>query len=224
MQDSTPVPALTPSEVVFLARDRFAPPAGRLSYYRSAGIEIKTSIPELAQQAYAAAFLAAERAGLLDLNVRSKKVMLGLRTVDALYADPTGGADAFPGDCLENRLHQTALGLSAKQQQEVWRVVYGIWSSDSSNPHADAVGQVQNLMASRGVLTSTSTKRLKVFTVVSHSEPTATVAAATAKAGEVQALLQECQTVRPNVWKHLVEGIAKGIRKHEKDDSADSDD
>jgi len=225
MPSSAPGSSLLPSEVIFLARDQFAPPAGRLNYFRSSGIEIKASVPELAQLSYAAAFLAVEKAGLLSLNLRSKKALLGLRTVDALYADPLPGrADPFPSDCLESRLREAAFDLSAKQQHEIPRIVHGLWSSDSSNPFGDAVGLIQSLMAARGVLATTSSKRLKLFTVVSHSEPPLVVAEAAAQATEVQAMLAGCRTERPEVWKQLLDGIAKGIRKHEKDDSPDFDD
>lgn len=223
MPDSAPMPALSPSDVVFLARDRFAAPGGRLNYYKSAGIEIKVSVPELAQQAYAAAFLAAEQAGLLSLNLRSKKAMLGLRTVEAIYANPAGGQSLFGAEALESRVQQNALSLSGKKQHEVWRVVHSLWSSDSANPSGDALGQIQNGLAARGILESTSTKRLKVFTVVEHSEPEAVLALAAERAGEVEALLEHCRTARPDIWKRLIDDVAKGIRKHE-DSGPDIDD
>ncbi len=223
MPNSASTPALSPSDVVFLARDRFAPPGGRLSYYRSAGIEIKVSVPELAQTAYAAAFLAAEKAGLLSLNLRSKKAMLGLRTVEAIYADPAGGQSPFGTEALESRLQEKALALSGKKQQEVWRVVHSLWSSDSANPSGDALGQILDGLAARGVLETTSTKRLKVFTVVEHSEPEAVLSLAAERAGDVEGLLENCRTARPDIWKRLVDDVDKGIRKHE-DSGTDIDD
>lgn len=223
MPNPGPEPTLSPSDVVFLARDRFSPPGGRLNYYNHAGIEVKVSVPELAQRAYAAAFLAAEKAGLLNLNLRPKKAMLGLRTVEAIYVDPAGGQSPFAAEALESRLQRAAASLLGKQQNEVWRAVFSLWSSDSANPFGDALEQLQEGLVTRGILTTTSTKRLKVFTVVTHSEPESAKMAAAQRAGEVQALLDECQAQRPDIWKHLIEDVAKGIRKHEKTEDASDD-
>ncbi len=182
MQPVVPQSCLTPSEVVFLAADQFEPSGAR---------EDKSHW--LSKQTYAAAFLAAEQAGMLRLDVRSKKALLGLRTVEALYADPTGNASPFPADSLESTMHPQAVSLSKKNKHEVQNIVAGLLSHDSMDPWGAALHRVQDALGARNLLTATEKKALKIIKVVRYSTPEETAAMAEEKVSEVQRLLHECQ-------------------------------
>ena len=196
---------LTPSEVVYLAGDRFVSPGGTFSGYRLAGSDVSVSKQELAQQVYAAAFLAAEKAGALHLAIRPKQTLLGLRTVQALYAEPTGRMSPYPFNSLESHLLPLCSGPN-----EVRRVFHDL-IPECADPFARADHLVGEKLADRGLLEVSRAKHHRVFskTVVRVPERTATVAAG--RVSEVQSLLRECQETRTALWTMLIDSISKGI-------------
>jgi hypothetical protein len=195
---------LAPSEVVYLEGDRFAPAGGVFSGYRLPG-GASVSKRELAQQLYAAAFLAAEQAGTLTLAVRPKRTLLGLRTVQALYADPTGRTNPHPHNSLERYLPRLAL-----RQNEVWRILHELLH-ECADPYAEAVHLVGTTLADRGLLEVNRSKLLGVFTRTEIHLPERTESLAAGRVSEVQTLLFECQQARPDLWRMLITDIAKGI-------------
>ena len=208
MEPPSPQSRLTPSEVVYLAADRFAPPGkdGGKSHW-------------LPNHAYAAAFLAAEQGGMLRLEIRAKKALLGLRTVETLYADPTGSAGAFPAESLESTLHVQAVSLSKKNKHDVRDIVASLFSGTSVDPWSSALHRIRDALGARGLLTATSKKALKIIKVVEYATPEQTTAMAEEKVSEVQRLLHECQAARPDLWERLIDEIDSGIRSHEHETS-----
>jgi hypothetical protein len=200
---------LTPSEIVYLEGDRFAPPGGTFSGYRLAGSGASVSKRELAQQVYAAAFLAAEKAGALHLAVRPKQTLLGLRTVQALYADPTDRTGPCPQHSLERCLPSLAWS-----QNEVWRILHDL-IPESADPYAQAVHLVGSDLADRGLLEVSRSKRLGVFTKTEVHLPERTKSLAAGRVSEVQSLLHECRQARPELWEMLIANIDKGIRSRQ---------
>jgi hypothetical protein len=216
VEKNTVAVVLTPSEVVYLAGDRFVTPGGAFSGYRLAGSGISVSKRALAEQVYAAAFLAAEKAGAFHLAVRPKKTLQGLRTVQALYADSTGRTSPYPFNSLESRL----LSLSSGPN-EVQRILHDLIPK-SADPFARANHLVGSYLADRGLLQVSRTKNLLVFTNTEVHLPERTAALFAGRVGEVQSLFSESQEARPELWKKLIDDISKGISsRQDQDDNFD---
>jgi hypothetical protein len=203
---------LTPSEVVYLSGNRFVPPGAPLAGYRLVGSGVSISKRELAEQVYAAAFLAAEKAGVLHFAISPKKTLLGLRTVQALYADPTGRTSPYPFNSLESRLLSLGSGPN-----EVQRILHDL-IPESADPFAQANHLVGSYLADRGLLRVSRSKELLVFTKTEVQLPARMAELATDRVNEVKSLLSECQEARPELWKKLIDDISKGISSRQYQD------
>jgi len=215
----------TPSELVFLSGQLFAEKAwvGNVSLLHT---EAKVSATQLGQAMFAAAFLAADQAGSIRLEVRQKKVLLGLGKADVLYVDPGDPAVAWPEQSLESRLRTLAEEWQRDRgrQNEVAHVLYSLLGQDSANPWQEAVELVKAGLAARGLLRKVEERKLKIF-VFSHYElPESTSAMLPGQPVEpVQRLLAECKSSRPQIWKLLVAGINKAIKMRTEQAEADDD-
>lgn len=204
---------LTPSELVFLNGQLFAEKAwvGNVSLLHT---EAKVSATQLGQAMLAAAFLAADQAGSIRLEVRQKKVLLGLGKAEALFADPGDPAVVWPEQSLESRLRELAdQWWHNGGRNEVAYVLYGLLGQDSANPWQDAVEMVKAGLAARGLLHKVEERKLKILTFSHYELPESTSAMLLRQPIEpVQQLLAECQSARPPVWKLLVADIKKAIK------------
>jgi hypothetical protein len=214
---------LTPSELVLLNGQLFAEKAwiGNVSLLHT---EAKVSATQLGQAMFAAAFLAADQAGSVQLQVRQKKVLLGLGKTDVLYADPGDPAVVWPEQSLESRLRKLAEEWQHRGDNEVAHVLYSLLGQDSANPWQEAAELVKAGLAARGLLRKVEERKLKIL-VFSHYElPESTSAMLLGQPVEpVQQLLTECQSSRPQVWKLLVAGIKKAIKLRTEQAEADDD-
>jgi len=205
-------PILTPSEVVFLAGEGFVPPGGILGEYKLPG-GARVSTVELARGVFAAAFLAAEKAGTLQLEIRSHKVFFGLRNAEVLYAEPGNGTDPYPKGSLESLLPLLVRQLREKEgQSQVWRVTYNCFSKDSINPFAAANDLIQSNLAERGLLEVSQTKFWIVNTRTEVRVPARTQIMVERRVNDVIHLLHECGVKQPAVWGLLINSIDQGLR------------
>jgi len=213
---------LTPSELVLLNGQLFAEKAwvGNVNLLHT---EAKVSAKQLGRAMFAAAFLAAERAGSIRLEVRPKKVLLGLGKADALFADPGDPAVAWPEQSLEGRLRGWAEWWQrAKGQNEVSNVLYSLLGQDSADPCQEAVEMVKAGLAARGLLRKVEERKLKILTFAHYELPESTAAMLLRQPVEpVQQMLAECQSARPQVWKLLSAGINKAIKMRTEQMEAD---
>jgi hypothetical protein len=208
---------LTPSEVVFLKADAFAHPGGLFDKFKLLDTSIEVSKKELALNAYAAAFLGDELAGGTRLELRSKKVLMGLRSTQALYAEPCSGAVAWPQYSLEARLQLLARQLQAqKGRNEVINLVYAILGEDDEDPFTFAINVIRDGLGQRGLLEKVEEKRLKVFTVRSFRLPENTADMAADRAARAQELLAGCRDGKAELWSLLTSQIDHGIQRRKK--------
>jgi len=206
---SAPYP-LTASELVLLKGEHFAKHVA-MGNVDLLHVDAKVSAAQLGEAMLAEAFLACERVGTLRLEVRPKRAFLGLRTVDALYAEPGDGGYSWPKPSIEASLQPLAMEWAEnKAQNEVTNIVYSLFREDSANPWQALIARVKADMAARGLLETSEQRTLKVFTSVRYHlpEPIAALAARQSEAS-LQALLDDCQRTRPLVWKLLVAGLKK---------------
>ena len=211
MSNPQPVAAplvLTPSERVLIFGDRFSTPAGMLGYSEvvlSSGIKVDAD--RLAQNVFAAAFLANEQAGAIRLEPRQGKAMFGLMKTEKLHAVPGQKQVGWPHGSLE-----AVIAASVQPQPKIDDQVGGILGQKSSSPAQSLCARVKAALAARGVLRAEEKKTLKVFTSISYSLPDgARAAAEQTGAAHVEQMLRSCEQQRPRLWAELIRGIKAGI-------------
>jgi hypothetical protein len=219
--------SLTPSEMVFLNGDQFAQKAGLFNKVKLMHTDLSVDGVQLVQMAAAAAFLANEQAGTLRLELRAKKALFGLASVQALYAEPCGALHAWPADTLEAAFPPYAERFKAeKNTHEVYSILYAWMAADRMSPFDEVIDRIRYGLGKRGLLEMREEKKLKVFTVHSYVLPDATRALVQSiPLAPVQQLLVQCEQARPQVWKALLEQIKKAIsaRREQSDTSFDND-
>jgi hypothetical protein len=216
---------LTPSELVYLNGEQFAQKAGMLNKTRLIHMEYDVNTVQLAQAVIAAAFLTMEQQGTLRLQLRSKKVMLGLASSQTLYVDSVGPAAAWPQTTLEAALPGLAYNLAMENgKNEVVNAVYAWLSYDSVNPYDDVYFHIKNGLALRGLLEAHEERRLKIFTKTVYACNDATrQLIATQPVQPVQQLIAWNQQSRPDIWKELNEQIKKAISARQEKTDTDFD-
>lgn len=216
---------ISSSELVLLRGDQFAKKV-MIGNIKLLHTDASVSISQLGQAILAAAVLAAEAAGNLQLEVRQGKAMFGLRKVKNLYANPTPTPVEWPEYSLEAQLPPIAERFKNDQDShEVSNLIYAWLRQDSSSPWQSAIEMVQSGLAERGLLDTSEETKLKVFTKINYSLPESTASLAAEQPIEpVKQLLANCENDRREIWDLLVKQIKSAIKaRTEQDDSVDFD-
>lgn len=216
---------ISSSELVLLRGDQFAKKV-MIGNIKLLHTDASVSISQLGQAILAAAVLAAEAAGNLQLEVRQGKAMFGLRKVKNLYANPTSTPVEWPKYSLEAQLPPIAERFKNDQDShEVSNLIYAWLRQDSSSPWQSAIEMVQSGLAERGLLDTSEETKLKVFTKINYSLPESTASLAAEQPIEpVKQLLANCENDRREIWDLLVKQIKSAIKaRTEQDDSVDFD-
>jgi len=220
-----PANPISSSELVLLRGDQFAKKV-MIGNIKLLHTDASVSISQLGQAILAAAVLAAEAAGNLQLEVRQGKAMFGLRKVKNLYANPTPTPVEWPKYSLEAQLPPIAERFKNDQDShEVSDLIYAWLRQDSSSPWQSAIEMVQSGLAERGLLDTSEETKLKVFTKINYSLPESTASMAAEQPIEpVKQLLANCENDRREIWDLLVKQIKSAIKaRTEQDDSVDFD-
>ena len=170
----------------------------------------------------AAAFLAAEQAGAVHLEVRQQQALFGLLTLDKLYVIPRADAVSWPSHSFESHLRGIAANLESKSDKghnHVSEIVYVWWMGragrKSSSPWTRLGGLVKDGLVSKRLLQKERKSGLMGFLAgESYVLPAETAALSAQQSLEpVRELLAMCRRTRPEVWELLIAGINKGIGK-----------
>ncbi len=157
---------LTPSELVYLNGEKFAQKAGVFNKIKLMHLDMSVNDTQLVQMTVAAAFLANEQAGTLRLELKSKKALFGLASVQALYAEPCGPQPQWPPDTLEAILPAYAGRFKAeKNTNEVYSILYAWMGEDCMSPFGEVINRIQYGLGVRNLLGMREEKKLKIFTV-----------------------------------------------------------
>jgi hypothetical protein len=216
--------SLAPSEVVVLKGDLFAPSAGVLNSWKLVGTETKVSTPPLAQNMFAAAFLALEKAGDVRLEQGKKKVTFGLREVDTVLVIPNGQSTHWPAGSFEAKILTSARNRQASNSNTIKDIVYDALGQDASVVWSWALSLAHQGMASRGILGAEARKGLLSSGQTQYTLTPATSAALTrANPAAIQQLLQSCAQGRPGLFQLLNNEIKVGLKsRQEASDSGPS--
>jgi hypothetical protein len=204
--------SLTPSEVVALKGDLFAPSAGILNSWKLAGSEAKVSGPPLAQNMLAAAFLALEQAGNVSLEQGKKKATLGLREVDTVLVTPTEQPSNWPPGSFEARIITSARARQASSRNNVKDITFDALEEDAGLVWNWALRLAHNGLAQRGLLNAEVKKGLLSSGLAQYSlSPATSAALAETDPAEVRQLLGSCEKDRPKLFQLLNKEIKKGF-------------
>ena len=198
---------LAPSEVVYLNGEQFAREA-RLGH-RLIGKDVKVHQNQLAEAVLAAGFLAAEAAGLITFELSEKGGFLG--GARKLTVAVVGGG-TYPAGTFEGQLPDMIRRLDSPLRSRSVRQIVALWlGRNSDSPVSMSLEKVQKGLDGRGMLESVGEKKL-IFTVM-HYELTdeSRRLAESAPAAELKALLTDCETNRPELWKSITHGIKGGF-------------
>ena len=222
--DANPV-YLTPSEHVYLNGEKFAPKAGIFGKTRLMHMDFDANVTQLVQAIFAAAFLTLEQQGTLRLEIRPKKVLFGLASTKALFADSIGAMAAWPAQTIEAVMPGMAYQFASnKGQNEVYTLVYAWLGQDFSSPFEEVLKRIKNGMAARGLVEAREERTLKIFTRTVYSLPEATRQLALVQSIQpVQQLFTWCQQTRPELWDSLNNQIKKAVTARQEKNDTDFD-
>lgn len=216
---------LTPSELVYLNGEKFAQKA-RLGNTRLLHNDQDVSRVDLVVAILRAALFTQEQYRTLRLDVRKKKVLLGLASTDTLYADPIGPMPAWPDGTAEAAFPPLAQQFyQPKGENEVTNIIYAWLGQTVSSPWELALEKIKWGLAKRGLLEVHEERKLKIFISRKFICPLSTLQlAARQPIQPVFDLLNFYSQNRPDVWKESEEAIRKGIgARQEKDDDSSFD-
>jgi hypothetical protein len=211
--------SLSLSELILLNGEQFASKGGMLSngnfdLLHTAG---QVSLQDLTKVIYGALFLTLEQQGAITLQMRAKKALFGLRTVEVLTAVPTGRPMPAPDSSMEGRIQAM---LAQAGPLAVEDVMYALLSSDSTNPWWDYVNLVVRGLAARGLLT-TEEKKVFLGKSVQHKATQQVIAISRQDVGGIRQMLAACA---PASWQLLTGAISKAVgRRTESSDDGGPD-
>jgi hypothetical protein len=215
---------LSASELVLLNGEKFAKKVmmGNIQLLHT---EESVSVAQLGQAILAAAVLASESSGNLELEARQEKALFGLRKVTNLYANPRHQANEWPEAFLESQFFQITGRLKTEVgNNQVSNILYAWLREDSGSPWQSAIELVKAGMARRGLLEAYEEKSLKIFTVTRYALPEGTKALAAGQSiHPVQQLLSNCENYRKDIWDLLIKQIKKAIKDRTEQDDVDFD-
>ena len=196
--------AFTPSEMVVLFGDRFAPEGGMLTSKEeilTSGAKVNSE--KLMNAAMKAALYAVHRSGAARLDVRAGKALFGLRNTQNLFLMQGSGSASFPAGTLEAFLLEAAV-----LENEVDDVLAAYIGEEVMNPPQRALALIKRGMSERGLLDTEMKKTMMVFTTIDYVLPASTRAAAEAQPLEpVQQLLRELEQREPELDRAVQKNI-----------------
>jgi hypothetical protein len=205
---------LTPSELIFLNGEMFAPKASLVNKVKLMHTDLGVSGPDLVQAILATAVLANQQAGAVRLESREKKVMLGLSRINALYVEPYMLV-GWPANSLEATVSRLATQFQAdKGNNDVENIVYALLEHKSPAPWQLVVELVKAGLAGRGLVEVETQTTLKVFASRQYSLPESTRRlAASQPVQPLQQWLSGWEKQQPETWKLLKDGIKKALER-----------
>lgn len=200
---------LFPSELVFFNAEKYASTKGVFNKISLLHTDVLVNRLELVQYLLAAAFLANEKAGLVRLELRKKRINFGLSSKMVLYADPTGLPSSWDGPCLEADLLEAA---DHSANSEAASIVSAWLGRNYSDPYDEVFERLKANLAERDLLDVQEERVLKVFISRNYSLPAENRAFIESQPlDSLDELLHDCQSSRPQVWQELLLQMRKAV-------------
>jgi hypothetical protein len=212
----------TPSEVVMLNGEQFAPSAALVNKYEVRASGKGVNVNKLAAAVWSAALLANEQYGLIRLTPSVNSTLFGLVKTPTLLVEPTTVQPGWPAGTLEANLIEVARQLQASRQNNLHIIVYRWLGSDYSTPYHMVLTMLEQGLAKRGLMQEEEARSLGIFKYKKLVLPDSTrPLIASQPFAPVQQLLMQCEQFRPDVWKTMQKNIDKAISQ--RTEQSDSD-
>ena len=213
----------TPSEVVILNGEHFAPSASVFNKYEVLASGQGVNANKLAVAAWSAALLANEQYGLIRLTPSVNSTLFGLVKTPTLLVEPTGVQPGWPAGTLEADLLQVASRLQTTRQNNLHMIVYSWLGSDYGAPFQMVIKEIgARAGATRPDAGDGRPKPLGIFKYKKLVLPDSTRPLIAGQSiAPVQQMLQQCEQFRPDVWKVMQKNIDKAISQ--RTEQTDSD-
>lgn len=199
--------ALTPSEVVLLLGESFAPAAGKLGFKEElllTGARVESE--PLATAAVRAALRAAVEAGSLVVELEQQKALFGLVRRMRVRLRPGATPHAFPEGTMEAALVQRAPTFLRD-------AVVAMIAEESADPAARLLGFAKHGLVARGLLGTEEKKTLKIFTSTVVTVPQATRALAERTGPDATlALLARGGQADAELWKRIAAEVDDALQ------------
>ena len=202
----------TPSEVVILNGEHFAPSASVFNKYEVLASGQGVNANKLAVAAWSAALLTNEQYGLIRLTPSVNSTLFGLVKTPTLLVEPTSVQPGWPAGTLEADLLQVASRLQTTRQNNLHMIVYSWLGSDYGAPFHMVLQMVEQGLGQRGLMQEIEGRTLGIFKTKKLVLPDSTRPLIAGQSiAPVQQMLQQCEQFRPDVWKVMQKNIEKAI-------------
>ena len=212
---------VTPSEIIYYHGDKFAPEGG-LSRTEIILADKKVNTGKLAESMLAAAILANEATGAIQLQPQEKRGFLGLGSSTVLgiqLVQPLTWAEAS----LEADLYSIVYQGYGKQPFSVYDYVYHLWTQDKTNPWEEVISIVRWGLVRRNLLIADEKRSLKIF--VSYSYQISEDQRSWVSQIPIQPVQQLISnaSIQPDKWKMLTREISKALHARQEKSESDFD-
>jgi hypothetical protein len=207
------LPALTPSEVVYLRTGSFVPRAarGQLAFKPPLGGP-GVALRDVGVLAWTAALLGAEQAGNLRMISRPGAVTAGPPPEQRLYAKYREESGCWPAPSLEELISALAFRLAVDGSiPTVSAVVAACFPTVVHRPFQAAADMLGSHLSERGLLGIRRRRWFGLITLTHYRLTEMTMAQSGAAVPVVQGLLAKCQAQRPDYWRLILAQVEAGI-------------
>jgi hypothetical protein len=205
--------AFTPSELILLNGDKFAPEV------ESNGHQLLCSDGMvnghyLAVMMTAAAILANEEEGALELEFREqKKKLFSSKAIQRVYIRPMGQTPSWNGYTLESAVLFSAGQFFALQgDNSVRNVVYSVLMENRKNPWEKIIEFVEWGLATSNWLMPVEGDAAKAFQTPFICPDKVQELAFAQPLAPVKQLFATCKKITPELWKQLLEEIDLALK------------
>ncbi len=210
--------SFTPSEYILLNGDKFAPESrgeNKLPLLCSDGIVDGVYLTTLM---CAAAILANEIEGALEINLAKKKSAFGLKESMELEIRPCGQTPNWNGYTLESGIMYAASQLySSPGDHSVRRAIYMILAKDRPKPWEKVVELVEWGLASSNWLMPVEGEAAAAFSTPFICPAKVRELAITQPSTPIINLLTSCKKSRPEVWRQMMTEIDQAFDDRQPD-------
>lgn len=210
--------SFTPSEYILLNGDKFAPESrgeNKLYLLCSDGIVDGVYLTTLM---CAAAILANEFEGALEIELVKKKIAFGLKENQELNLRPCGQTPNWNGYTLESGIMFSASQLySSPGDHSARRTIYTILAKDRPKPWEKVVELVEWGLASSNWLMPVEGEAAAAFSTPFICPAKVRELAFSQPSAPIVNLLTSCKKSRPEIWRQLMTEIGQAFQDRQSD-------
>jgi eukaryotic-like serine/threonine-protein kinase len=202
---------LSPSEIVLLFGDQFAPPAGPTDApVELLHVPMHVNAVALAQALMSVALLECERSGSIRLVVGYPSGPSGAPPTPVLRVEPTAHSVIWSVNSLEYFIRP----LAQTQSATVSDIVSALLRRDSANAWVTAVTLVKEGLASRSLLATEDVRRPGFPPEYRYRLTPQAIALARQSSFEpARRILADTQQQKPNIWQPLLAGVRDAMQR-----------